>query len=272
MSSAKIFQIFYDDKSRSKLDAGFIGLDNGSALADGWYEFSPIVNYLEANKLEDDVWYGFLSPKFKFKTGCDSEYVYHFLDRVPSSAEVAIFSPGWDQLSYFLNPWEQGEIWHPSLVQVTEQFLKATRRDAGLESIVTDATTSVFSNYFAAKKRFWLAWLEIAKDLKQFVTDNADFNSQLISYGGHENLAPMKTFVQERLASYLLAKGHYITVASTRSHDQPVMRRIFPQGDTDKKLFHLCDHYKRLYRKTNNSAYLDSFYLARQQIAFQHPY
>ncbi len=272
MPKAKIFQIFYDDKSRSKLDPGFIGLDNGLEPADGWYEFSPIVNYLELNKLEDDVWYGFLSPKFKSKTGCDSQYVYQFLDRIPSSAEVAIFSPGWDQLSYFLNPWEQGEVWHPTLIQMTEQFLKATHRDAGLESIVTDATTAVFSNYFVAKKRFWLAWLLIAKDFEQFVTNNTGYNTLLISYGSHQNLAPMKTFVQERLASYLLAKGHYRTVASTRTHEQPVMRRIFPQGERDKKIFQLCDRYKRLYRKTKNNAYLDSFYIARQQIAFIRPY
>jgi hypothetical protein len=272
MSKAKVFQIYYDDQSKRQLDEGFIGLDNASERSDGWYEFSPIFQYLELNALEDDVWYGFLSPKFKSKTGCDSQYVYQFLDRVPKQAEVAIFSPGWDQLSYFLNPWEQGEVWHPTLLQITEQFLNATDRDAELKSIVTDATTAVFSNYFVAKKRFWLAWLAIAKDFKLFVANNADHNSLLISYGSAQNLAPMKAFVQERLASYLLATGDFVSVASNRTHLQPVMRRIFPQGEADRKMLLLCDCLKRLYRRTHNKAYLDSFYLARQQIEFMRPY
>jgi len=88
MSKAKIFQIYYDDQSKSQLDAGFIGLDNTSADTDGWYEFRPIFDYLKANTLEEDVWYGFLSPKFKSKTGCDSAYVYEFLDRVTSAAQL----------------------------------------------------------------------------------------------------------------------------------------------------------------------------------------
>lgn len=272
MSKAQIFQIYYDDESKSQLDSGFLALDNSSVLNDGWYEFSPIFNYLELNSLEDGVWYGFLSPKFKSKTGCDSTYVRQFLDHAPKEAEVAIFSPGWDQLSYFVNPWEQGEVWHPTIGQITEKFLAATQRNANLQEVVTDVTTAVFSNYFIAKKRFWMAWFEIAKDFKQFVISNDEFNALLVSYGSTQNQAHMKTFIQERLASYLLATGDFRTIASSRLLTRPVMRRLFPQGDADRKLFLLCDRLKRLYRKTHNKAYLDSFYLARQQIAFMRPY
>lgn len=272
MSKAKIFQIYYDDRSKCKLDDGFLALDNSFLKNDGWYEFSPIFNYFELNSIEDDVWYGFLSPKFKSKTGCDSTYVRQFLDHAPKKAEVAIFSPGWDQLSYFVNPWEQGEVWHPTIGQITEKFLVATQRNANLRDVVTDVTTSVFSNYFIAKKRFWMAWLEIAKDFKQFVTLNDEFNTLLVSYGSAQNQAHMKTFIQERLASYLLATGDYFTITSTRLLTRPVIHRLFPHGDADRKLFLLCDRLKRLYRKTHNKAYLDSFYLTRQQITFKRPY
>lgn len=272
MSKAQIFQIYYDDKSKRQLDAGFLPLDNSSAQNDGWYEFSPIFNYLELNSLEDDVWYGFLSPKFKSKTGCDSTYVRQFLDHPPRDAEVAIFSPGWDQLSYFVNPWEQGEVWHPTIGKITEKFLVATQRNANLQNLVTDVTTAVFSNYFIAKKRFWMAWFDIARDFKQFVLSHAEFNAQFVSYGSVLNQAPMKAFIQERFASYLLATGDYVSVTSTRMLARPVMCRLFPQGEADRKLFLLCDRLKRLYRKTHNKVYLDSFYLTRQQIAFIRPY
>ena len=272
MSKAQIFQIYYDDKSKSQLDSGFLGLDNTSSHDDGWYEFSPIFNYLEANCLADDVWYGFLSPKFTSKTGCDSRYVYDFLDRVPHQAEVVIFSPGWDQLSYFLNPWEQGEVWHPTIAQITEEFLLSSHRTVNLQSVVTDLTTAVFSNYFIAKKRFWMSWHQIATEFKHFVLSHPDFDSLLISYGSANNKAPMKAFIQERLASYLLATGNFVSVASRRTHKQPVMRRLFPHGEADRKLLLLCDQLKRQYRSTHNNAYLAAFYLTRQQISFSRPY
>lgn len=272
MSKAQIFQIYYDEKSKNQLDSGFIGLDNSAAKVDGWYEFNPILNYLEANTLEEDVWYGFLSPKFKSKTRCDSAYVKDFLTRIPAETEVAIFSPGWDQLAYFLNPWEQGEIWHPKLADITEEFLTATDRSGNLRALVTDATTSVFSNYFVAKKRFWMAWMQIAKEFQSFVLTHETYNKELISYGSLHNQAPMKTFVQERLASYLLATGHYVTASTLRPREAPVIKRIFPEGESIRKILELCDKYKHLYRKTNNTAYIEAFYLARRQIKFSKPY
>ena len=107
---------------------------------------------------------------------------------------------------------------------------------------------------------------------KQFVASNDEFNTLLVSYGSAQNQAHMKTFIQERLASYLLATGDYFTITSTRLLTRPVIHRLFPHGDADRKLFLLCDRLKRLYRKTHNKAYLDSFYLTRQQITFKRPY
>lgn len=272
MPKAQIFQIYYDAKSKSQLDPGFIALDNTRVPFDGWYELNPILGYLEANNLEDDVWYGFLSPKFKTKTRCDAAYVHEFLTRVPNDTEVAIFSPGWDQLAYFLNPWEQGEIWHPKLTEITEEFLLATGRTSGLHALVTDATTSVFSNYFVAKKRFWCEWMNIAKDFQHFVANHPSYSSLLIHYGSPDNQAPMKTFVQERLVSYVLSMGDFVTASSLRPREVPVMKRIFPEGNSIKKILYLCDKYKHLYRKTKNTAYIEAFYLARKQIQLSKPY
>ena len=60
MSKAQIFQIFYDEKSKSQIHDGFKGLDNASAQVDGWYEFSPIFNFLESNS-------AFILEDFQFK-------------------------------------------------------------------------------------------------------------------------------------------------------------------------------------------------------------
>lgn len=272
MANKKIYQIYYDERTRRELNENFIPLDNRRSGDTGWYEFLPIHRFLSANTLEEDHWYGFLSPKFTSKTKCDAAYVHGFLDRLPADAEVAIFSPGWDQLCYFQNPWEQGEIWHPSVSEATQKFLIHTGRFADLHRLVTDVTTSVFSNYLIAKKRFWLEWKAIADDLLAFIASHAEYDGLLTSYGSLSNKAPMKAFIQERLASYVLATSQFKTVASTVTHQPPIFRRIFPDGEKDRKLFSLCDHFKRKYLETKDPAYFHAYKSTRKLIHFKPPY
>lgn len=272
MANKKIFQIYYDDKSFSELDENFIPLDNRRCDDSGWYEFLPIHRYLSANTLDDDHWYGFLSPKFTEKSKCDAAYVDGFLDRLPAQADVAIFSPGWDQLCYFQNPWEQGEVWHPSLTEATQKFLVHTGRYADLQNLVTDVTTSVFSNYLIAKKRFWLEWKAMADDLLAYVALHPEYDRQLTSYGSVAHQAPMKAFMQERMASYLLATSKFKTVVTTVPHKRPIFRRIFPDGEKDRKLLGLCDHFKRTYLETKNPAFLRAYQSTRKLIPFKKPY
>jgi hypothetical protein len=272
MPTSKIYQIHYDDVSRRKLDPGFIPLDNAASSDAQWYEFLPIFNYLNTNQLEDDVWYGFLSPKFNKKFNATSGYVHDFLARIPAETEVALLSPGWDQLCYFQNPWEQAEIWHPGVSDVMRQFLAALGDDTQLEHIVTDVTSSVFSNYVLAKKRYWLEWQALATQLAHFFDSNEALNSQVTYYGSIQNKAQVKAFVQERLATYLLATQNFKVVASTRAKSAPIFEKIFPEGEMVRKALELCDHFKRRYRATRDKTYLNAYLDSRKVIGFRHPY
>lgn len=272
MPESKIYQIHYDDVSRRNLDPGFIPLDNAASSDAQWYEFLPIYHYLNTNQLDDGVWYGFLSPKFNKKFNATSGYVHDFLSRIPTQTEVALFSPGWDQLCYFQNPWEQAEIWHPGVNNVMRQFLAAINDDTKLEHIVTDVTTSVFSNYVVAKKSYWMAWHALAKQLAHFFETHETLNSQLTYYGSIQNTTQVKTFVQERLATYLLATKDFKVVASTRAKLAPIFKKIFPEGEMARKSLELCDHFKRRYRATRDKTYLKAYLDSRQMIGFRHPY
>jgi hypothetical protein len=272
MPRTKIYQIYYDDVSRRKLDPGFIPLDNSGSSDSNWYEFLPIFNYLNTNQLEDDVWYGFISPKFNKKFNASSGYVYDFLARIPAETEVALLSPGWDQLCYFQNPWEQAEIWHPGVSDVMRQFLAAIGEETKLEHIVTDVTSSVFSNYVLAKKRYWMEWHAHAKQLAQFFERNEALSAQETYYGSIQNKAQVKAFVQERMATYLLATQNFKVVASTRAKSAPIFKKIFPEGEMVRKALELCDHFKRRYRATRDKTYLNAYLDSRKVIGFRHPY
>ena len=269
---AAVFQIYYDEASRRSIEPGFIGLDNRSSPDPGWYEFVPMLRYLDTECLKDDVWYGFVSPKFRHKAHCDAAALHRFLAAQSPSVDVALFSPGWDQLCYFQNPWEQGEVWHPGLSEAMQAFVDHLGHPLRVRDLVTDLTTSVFSNYVVAKKPFWLAWQSLAHSLRTFVQAQPQWHDRQVPYGQLSNSQPLKAFLQERLASYLLVTQPFEVAVCTHAHDVPIFRRLFPRGEEERRLLTLCDRFKHAFRQTRQAAFLEAYAQTRGQIETVPPY
>lgn len=264
-----IYQIYYDDKTKKKLLPGFIPLNNSSNLRPDWFEFWVILNFLQNNELQSDAWYGFLSPKFYEKTGFNSEFVLWALENCESSANVALFSPGWDQLAYFLNPFEQGELWHPGLLKLSQDFVNATGLDINLGRLITDSTTSVFSNYVIAKKEYWDDWRKLAEAFFLYAENNSNYKNST-SYGLNDSQFPMKTFIQERLATIILSTGRFSTITPDQSFTGGITW-LFPNDLKTRRLLQVCDLMKFNYRKKSDSKYLEIYYEMRKDIAFKNP-
>ena len=147
-----IYQIYYDEETQEKILPEFIPLDNTKNLRPDWFEFWVILKFLRNSALEENAWYGFLSPKFYTKTGFNSDFVIKAIEKYEDVADVAIFSPAWDQLAYFLNPFEQGEVWHPGLNALSQEFINEYQLGIDLDTLVSDRSTAVMSNYVIAKK------------------------------------------------------------------------------------------------------------------------
>src|SRR6266567_2286503 len=120
MTQAHIFQIFYSEDTRKMLDPGYIPLDNLSNERPDWREYWPIRRFLKNTELHENEYYGFLSPRFKEKTGLSSQQVKEFIE---ADYDVISFSPFFDQGSFFLNLFEQGDVAHRGLGSLTQQFL-----------------------------------------------------------------------------------------------------------------------------------------------------
>ena len=254
-----VYQIFYDDRSRGMLDPGFIPLDNTTNERPDWYEFWVMRNFLRANKLEEGAWYGFLSPKFEQKTGFKSEFVLSVLDRIDGHADVALFSPGSNVLAYFRNPFEQGEFRHPGLLNGSQKFLDEIGFGLNLETFVTHSRNSVFSNYLIAKPDYWMQWLEIADKFFKFVEE--DPGSDLAKPTPHEDgHAPMKTFVQERFATVILAQGDFRIFAPDLS------QHLRHEDDVTRRSLIACDFLKERYSATKDGEYLQMYEKIRGRI------
>lgn len=268
-----IHQIYYNDETRRKIMPGFVPLDNTDNLRPDWFEFWVILNFLRHHTLQDDTWYGFFSPRFSEKTGLNADMVMQTIEKAPPDTDVVLFSPGWDQVCYFLNPWEQGEAWHPGMTALSQSFLDQHAYPIDIATLVTDSTCTVFSNYFVGNKTFWSDWQSLAEQFFAFVESQ---NSQSAiagqtSYGSANNPYPMKTFIQERLVTLLLATGKYRTSSIDQSQYAPIFSRLFDNSPETRRALQTCDWLKRQFRQTQDASYLEMYHKVRQNIAYRAP-
>jgi len=271
MAKIKIYQIYYDEKSFEKLDNGFIPLDNSAASDKDWFEFEPILNYLNQSELDDDTWYGFLSPNFLNKTQVQSKLIIDIINNQDLYADVALIHTAWDQICYFKNPWEQGEMCHPGLKVFSQNFFDDMKIEVDLDNFYTDMTCSVFSNYIIAKKIYWVEWKKISNNFFHYmkgIESNAS-QSLLTPYGKYKsNLYPIKAFVQERFASLVLAINHFKVLAIDQSSRGPITTVLFEDNLTTRELLRKCDLFKNKYRQTKDQQFLKAYIETRAAIKF----
>ena len=264
-----VYQIFYDEQSLERLDPGFIPLDNRGSQKPDWYEMWPIREFLtrEAVSLNPDHWYGFLSPKFGQKTGLTSENLHGFLNNLDPSIDALLVTTGWDQMAFFLNPFEQGEFWHPGLIDETTRFLEFASLPIKIEALIGTPRNAVFSNFIIAKPRFWQNWLSIMNQYVAFV-DSVEkvAGLSMTDYGHHGHRAPMKAFIQERLTSLLLMSQNFNVVSLDNSLFADFMKPLFSESPETKTKLLALNTLKNEFKASKDPLYLEAFFKLRQSI------
>jgi hypothetical protein len=259
MHAAHIYQILNHYTSHQELDPGFEVLDNSVNERPDWFEYWPIRKYLLNETLDEQAFYGFLSPKFNLKTNLSSAAVREFIVAADAATDVVLLSPSIHNSAYYLNVFEHGDAEHPGLKNVAARLLERLDLPSDLDSLVSDSRNTVHSNYFIAKPRFWRAWLAINEKMFAIAETPADPLGEALctptSYRGSSNVQ-MKIFVMERIATWLLTVDRSFA-ASVR--DPFVARaRIYKLP-----LAIACDALKIAYSTQRRTQYRDVFLLLR---------
>ena len=257
MHPVHIHQILNHYTSRAELDPGFEVLDNSSNERPDWFEYWPIRKFLLDQALDEEGFYGFLSPKFRLKTNLTAAAVREFIDRTAGSTDVCLFSPSIHNSAYFLNVFEHGDSEHPGLAGVAARFFERIDARVKISDLVSDSRNTVHSNYFIAKPRFWRAWLAINERLFAIAESPDDpLGEQLrapTSYRGR-NEVQMKIFIMERVATWILI------------HDGSFAARVRDPFAERKRIYKLpaaivCDALKIAFATERRSQYKDVFLL-----------
>ncbi|MGO8854301.1 MAG: hypothetical protein ACLQO1_01115 [Steroidobacteraceae bacterium] len=254
-----LFQIFNHYTAPQDLDPGFAVLDNSANERPDWYEYWPIRNYLLNETLDENAFYGFLSPKFKHKTNLSAAQARDFIAASASATDVVLFSPSIHNSAYFLSVFEHGEAEHPGLAGVAMRLFERIGRPLDLDGFISDSRNTVHSNYFIAKPRFWRAWLEVTERMFAIAEAPDDpLGKELraaTTYRGAKNVQ-MKIFIMERIATWILVT------------DKSFVARARDPFAARSRLYKLpvavvCDALKIAYVTQGRGQYKDVFLLVR---------
>ncbi|MDP8984188.1 MAG: hypothetical protein M3N97_03970 [Pseudomonadota bacterium] len=258
MSAVFIYQIFNHYTPRESLDPGFLVLDNSANEKPDWFEYWPIRNFLVNQRLADDSYYGFVSPKFKYKTNLSAAAARDFVRSQNETTDVVLLSPSIHLTAYHWNVFKFGDCVHPGLLDIAHEFFQRIGSATNLDELVTNSSNEVYSNYMIAKPRFWRAWLEVTEQLYAIAESPTDPLGVKLReptfYRGNRNVQ-MKIFIMERIATWLVARDSQF---NARARDPFVARsRVYKLPGAI-----VCDALKIAYvTSSRRESYKDVFHL-----------
>lgn len=243
-----IFQIYFDNDSLGMVDQAFIPFDNRNPIDPDLYEFSVIYGFIRNEYLDDNTYYGFLSPNFYNKTAVTASRLYEFLRCNGNSFDAYFVTSGWDQLAYHRNVFIQAEYFHHGFLNAAIDFYEEIGGNP--EKLMNSCSVfdnSVFSNYVIANGKYWKKWFELADKFYK-VWKSGSVRSM------HENAQYYKigttnaVFLQERLHSLLLLDNLEFNISSyDTTRDGPVLETIFQDTPLNRKLLRSCEALKCQY-------------------------
>lgn len=265
-----LYQIAYSEATRAAVEPGYALLDNLDNPRPDWFEYWPIRRFLLEQTLDENAFYGFFSPKFGQKTGLSHAQVQAFVAQAAPRADVVLFSPQPDMGAFFLNVFEQNELFDPGFIEACTQWLRAVGREtAPLHELVMDSRHISFSNYFVARPAFWREWLGLNETLFALCEGpEGPLRSALCHTTTYPGAAQRKVFIQERVASLLLA---------TQPRWRSVAHDPFGFGWSMTKLrqhpreAYISDALKLAWREQRFPQYLEAYTSVREQVRQAQP-
>jgi hypothetical protein len=93
-----------------------------------------------------------------------------------------------------------------------QKFSDLAELKLDLKSLVMHTENTAYCNYFIAKKKFWLHWLELGEKLFHYAESSGSDLSELLyrtTQASQEQLPASKILIQERLVNMVLAHSGF---------------------------------------------------------------
>ena len=267
ISSDKIksYVICYSQKTYDSVVYPFAPLDHRENQRSDWQEYWPIRKFLLWSKLEEHTYYGFLSPRFTEKTGLTSEFLHRYISSISNDIDLLTFSPQPDMSSFFLNVFEQNEVFDPGFTDTTNKFLDYAGINVDVSKLIMDSTNIVFSNYFFAKPNFWRKWLILCEKIFDLCENQITLADEigLLKHTTYRDGVQRKVFLMERIASLILKLNPDFKVHAYNTFHCAFSASRLKDFSSDAVI---SDALKIAYNRNNHPEYIEQFSRIRDKI------
>lgn len=202
----KLYQIQYDDQTSSKnhVTQSFDVRDTPEYLK---REIAHMIRFHEHTPMENNCFYGLLSPKFWSKTHIGNPNWLIAQCEQYSDADIIIVNPHLIEAYAFKNVWQNAEFHHPGTIELTQALFN----HAQINYLITDQDSqhpphiTSYCNYWFAKKTFWDAFIPFVKHLDTAInTLPKQLHAQIFSTTDYKSHACFYPFIFERLLTTFL--------------------------------------------------------------------
>ena len=269
----EIYQIYFKDELKEHLDPAFVpmsNIDNPRPHLREWCKWDREHDAILEKNL--DYW-GFVSWKFKQKTGLEGTQALDFIERNPGY-DVYLFNPCIVNEAVFANSWQQGDIHHPNISDIGNKFLRKLGYDYNVRDYIIDKRKNVFANYVVGNSKFWTGFMDFSRQLFTEADLDPVFKEEVFGAGrsnyAYDKTLPNFTFLIERLIpSYIdmmelesIGWTHTIETAPYKYHTffkelttlSELKVAINDSNDEDDTLYNIWDTNRRAFLETYPTA------------------
>jgi len=254
----RIFHIAYSAETLALAPAGLEVLDNLANPRPDWFEYWPIRHYLLNERLDENTWYGFFSPRFGLKTGHDHATLTAALAAAAPGADVYFVCPQPEVGSFFANPFHGTEATDPGALATVRKVVDKAGMGFDPVTFVSDSRNTIFSNYFLARPAVWRRWLELCETVFAYAEHpdlDAALHAELNVSTSYGKGAQRKIFVIEGMATLLVA------ALGLRAIGLPLFAARAGAGRYHRLAAEAvaCDALKIAFRETGRPEFLEGF-------------
>ena len=205
--TVSIYQIQYSDEVIGGFDPDFIKYDCRAHPENEKREIAHMQRFFDEGKRKNNnsQYVGLVSPKFNDKSNLHGDEFIQWIVNNPGY-DVYFVNP-FPQLQYFhFNVWEQGEYWHPGLLELADYLFKSANFDIKTKCLPRNSSnTLLYSNYWVANERFWWEFMEFVRKFTTAVDSLAkEEKNKFFALAPHYAVATYYPFIFERMFSTFL--------------------------------------------------------------------
>lgn len=268
-NNMKIYQLYYKEDQLDKLDPAFEPYDNTTnprpELRE-WYIWDQAYRTCLDQGLTH---WGFVSWKFKDKTGLTGKQFVDFIEQFPGY-DVYFVNPCLINEAVFQNSWLQGDMYHPGISDIGNKFLeKIGHTDIDVKDFVLDRSCTMYANYIVGSAKFWESFMKFSYRLFEESELDAEFKDMVFGPGksnyGPDPSLPMFTFLIERLVPIFIELGGFNALPFSYTPDT-LLEKYVPYADdltalsnlkvlinrySSDELYYIWDHYRQKFLQNN---------------------